>query len=145
MLARFCASFNITPQDTAGALRPRPKKDSAVSPKIIAGIERVAEAIRWLIKFGNKCRRITRPGLAPIISAARTYSSSLNERNLLRTARAKPGQSNSPSIMEMMKKTDTGPQFEGTAADRANQSGNSGRDRRISMARLTTQSTVPPK
>ena len=34
---------------------------------------------------------------------------------------------------------------QGTAADKASHSGNSGRDRRISITRLTTQSMVPPK
>ena len=97
------------------------------------------------MKFGNRCRRITRAGLAPIISAALTYSSSLSERNLLRTARANPGQSSTPSMIEMIKKTATGPQFEGTAAESASHNGSSGRERKISIARLMIQSVRPPK
>lgn len=45
----------------------------------------------------------------------------------------------------MMKKTDTGPQFDGTAADSASHSGSSGSERRISITRLITQSILPPK
>ena len=42
----FCASFNRTPQLVIGGLKPKPKNDKAVSPSIIAGIDKVAEAIR---------------------------------------------------------------------------------------------------
>ena len=45
----------------------------------------------------------------------------------------------------MMKKTATGPQFEGTAAERASQRGSSGKERRISITRFTIQSVLPPK
>ena len=99
----------MTPQLTAGARRPNPRKLSAVSPRIIAGIDRVALAIRCDMKFGNRCLRITRAGDAPIISAALTYSSSRRLRNFDRTARARPGQSRIPRMIEMIKNTDTGP------------------------------------
>jgi len=48
-------------------------------------------------------------------------------------------------MIEMMKNTATGPHVEGTAADRASQSGSSGRERRTSIARLMVQSMRPPK
>ena len=42
----FWASFSNTPQLVIGARKPIPKKLSAVSPRIMVGMERVAEAIR---------------------------------------------------------------------------------------------------
>ena len=51
------------------------------------------------------------------------------------TASARPGQSRSPRIRVMPKKTRIGLQLAGSAAERASQSGSSGRDRRISMTR----------
>ena len=68
----FCASERSTPQLVIGGRRPRPRKESAVSARIIEGIDSDAEAIRWLVKFGTRCRPMMRPGFAPIISAAAT-------------------------------------------------------------------------
>src|SRR5206468_4232792 len=48
----FCASLSMTPQDTIGGRSPRPRKDSAVSPRIIDGIVMVAEAMRCEMKPG---------------------------------------------------------------------------------------------
>ena len=48
-------------------------------------------------------------------------------------------------MIEMMKNTATGPQFDGTAAESASQSGSSGRERRIFDHRLMIQSVRPPK
>ena len=45
----------------------------------------------------------------------------------------------------MTKKTETGPQFAGMAADSASQMGSSGRLRMISIDRITILSTQPPK
>ena len=69
------------------------RKLRAVSPKIISGIARDAEAIKWLAKLGIRWRAIMRRGRAPISSAAVQKSSSLKARNLERTDRASPGQS----------------------------------------------------
>src|SRR6266508_3550212 len=84
--ARFCASLSSTPQLVTGGRRPRPRNDSAVSPRIIEGIESVAEAIRWLMKFGIRWRAMMRRLDAPISSAARTKSSSRNANSFERTA-----------------------------------------------------------
>ena len=85
----FCASFSKTPQLVIGGRSPRPRKDSAVSPRIMPGITRVAEAIRWLIKLGNRWRPMIRDGLAPISTAAVQKSSSRSDNSLERTARAR--------------------------------------------------------
>ena len=42
----FCASVRSTPQEVIGGRKPSPRKESAVSARIIEGIERVSEAIR---------------------------------------------------------------------------------------------------
>jgi hypothetical protein len=55
----FCASERSTPQLVMGGRRPSPRKESAVSPRIMFGIDRVAETIRWLVKAGRRCRRMT--------------------------------------------------------------------------------------
>ena len=62
----FWASFNSTPQLTIGARRPKPRKLSAVSPKIISGIDSVAEAMMWLAKLGMRWRPMMRGVLAPM-------------------------------------------------------------------------------
>jgi hypothetical protein len=64
------ASLSSTPHEVMGGLRPKPRKESAVSARIIDGMESVAEAIRWLMKPGSRWRPMMRPGLAPIIWAA---------------------------------------------------------------------------
>ncbi len=66
----FCASFSSTPQLVIGGRRPRPRKLSAVSPRIIAGIDSVADAIRWLMKPGIRWRPMIRLGRAPMSCAA---------------------------------------------------------------------------
>lgn len=53
-----------------GGLKPRPRKLNAVSPRIIAGIESVAVAIKWLMNPGTRWRKIIRFGLAPMSRAA---------------------------------------------------------------------------
>ena len=68
----FCASERSTPQLVIGGRSPRPRKESAVSARIMEGIDSEAEAIRWLVKFGTRCRPMMRDGFAPIISAAAT-------------------------------------------------------------------------
>ena len=40
------ASFSSTPHEVMGGRSPRPRNDSAVSARIIDGIDRVADAIR---------------------------------------------------------------------------------------------------
>ena len=50
---------------------------------------KVAEAIRWLIKLGSKCRPMMRAGVAPIKTAAVQKSSSRRARSFDRTARAR--------------------------------------------------------
>ena len=94
----FCASFSSTPQLVIGGRRPRPRNDSAVSPRIMPGIDRVAEAIRWLMKLGSRWRPMMRCGLAPISWAAVQKSSSRRASSLERTARARPVQSSRPRI-----------------------------------------------
>ncbi|MND01328.1 hypothetical protein D3C83_202770 [compost metagenome] len=66
------ASFSSTPHEVMGGRRPRPRKLSAVSARIIEGMVRDADAMRWLVKFGRRWRAMMREGFAPIISAAAT-------------------------------------------------------------------------
>jgi hypothetical protein len=54
----FWASDRSTPQLVMGGRRPRPRKDSAVSPRIMFGMDRVADTIRWLVNAGRRCRRM---------------------------------------------------------------------------------------
>ncbi len=42
----FCASLSSTPQLVIGGRNPSPRKDSAVSPRIMLGITNVADAIK---------------------------------------------------------------------------------------------------
>ncbi len=105
----------------------------------------MALAIRWLEKLGNKCRPMMRAGFATIISAALTYSSSRKDRNFDRTARARPGQSKIPNIIDIIKNTATGPQWDGTAADKARHQGCSGTERNSSLTRWSTPSIRRPR
>ena len=66
----FCASFSSTPQLVIGGRSPMPRNDSAVSPRIMLGIDSDAAAIRWLMKPGSRWRPMIRLGLAPISRAA---------------------------------------------------------------------------
>ena len=66
------ASLSSTPQLTIGGLRPRPRKLKAVSPRIMLGMDMVAEAIRCDMNPGTRCRPMMRLPLAPISCAART-------------------------------------------------------------------------
>ena len=60
-MVRSCrASCSITPQLITGSWSPSPRKLSAVSPRIMPGIDRVSDAIRWLITPGITCTNITR-------------------------------------------------------------------------------------
>ena len=66
----FWASFSSTPQLVIGGRRPRPRNYSAVSPRIMHGMESVAEAIRWLDEAGQQMAhddapRARRPSAAP--------------------------------------------------------------------------------
>jgi len=63
---------------------PRPRNESAVSPRIMPGIASVAESDQMLMKLGIKWRKMMRIGLAPhqfggnaeILLAQRTASAS---------------------------------------------------------------------
>jgi len=99
----FCASFSSTPRLVIGGRRPRLRKLSAVSPKIMPGMAKVAEAIRWLMKLGSRCRPIMRLGVAPISCAAVVKSSSRKASSFERTARASPVQSTSPKMIVIPK------------------------------------------
>src|SRR5690606_36024995 len=55
-----------------GGLRPRPRKLNAVSPRIMPGMDMVAEAIRCDMNPGTRCRAMIRLPFAPISCAART-------------------------------------------------------------------------
>src|SRR3546814_8329837 len=57
-----------------------------------------------------------RAGEAPISCAAVVKSSSRSDRNLARTARASPGHSSRPMMMQMPAKTPTGLQVTGRSA-----------------------------
>src|SRR5947207_223648 len=85
----FCASLSNTPQLVIGGRSPRPRNDSAVSPRIMPGMTSVADAIKWLIKLGNRWRPMIRAGLAPINTAAVQKSSSRSDSSFERTARAR--------------------------------------------------------
>ena len=124
-----------TPQEVIGGLRPRPKKESAVSPSIIAGIDSETEAMRWLAKLGSRCRPMMRCGRAPINCAAVQKSSSRKARSFERTARARPGQSSRPKMMVMPKNIKIGDQVTGKAADSAIHNGNCGNELTISIKR----------
>ena len=99
----FWASASSTPQEVMGGRSPRPRKESAVSPRIMAGIDSVAEAMRWLAKLGSRWRPIMRAGEAPMSWAAVQKSSSRSDSSLERTARANPGQSSNPRMMVIPK------------------------------------------
>ena len=71
----FCASCSSTPQLTTGGRRPRPRKLSAVSARIIAGIASVTEAMMWLVKRRHHVPRMMRISLVPSSRAAMTKSS----------------------------------------------------------------------
>ena len=68
----FWASLSSTPQLVTGGRKPMPRKLNDVSPRIIVGIVIVADAIRWLMKPGTRCRMMMRLGLAPMTCAAVT-------------------------------------------------------------------------
>src|SRR5690625_1159595 len=68
----LCASCSSAPRDTAGACRPRPKKDSAVSDKIIVGTARDTVAMMWEAKEGSMCREMIRLVGTPSNRAANT-------------------------------------------------------------------------
>src|SRR3546814_8623164 len=74
-----------------------------------------------------------RAGEAPISCAAVVKSSSRSDRNLARTARASPGHSSRPMMMQMPAKTPTGLQVTGSSAESVMNSGISGNERMISM------------
>ena len=99
----FCASLSSTPQLVIGGRTPSPRNDSAVSPRIMPGIIKVAEAIRWLVKLGSRCRPMMRAGRAPISTAAVQKSSSRSAKSFERTARARWVQSIIPRIRVMPK------------------------------------------
>ena len=56
----FWASCSSTPQLIAGERRPRPRKLSAVSLRIIPGIASVSAAMMWLRKEGTMWRKMMR-------------------------------------------------------------------------------------
>ena len=62
----FCASCSSTPQLTTGGRSPRPRKLSAVSARIIAGIASVTEAMMWLMNDGTMCATMMRSSLAAV-------------------------------------------------------------------------------
>ena len=99
----FCASFSSTPQLVIGGRRPRPRKRQRRLAQDHAGIDSVAEAIRWLMKLGSRWRTMMRLGRAPISSRGAAKSSSRSASSLERTARARPGQSSRPRMMVMPK------------------------------------------
>ena len=71
-----------------GGIRPRPRKDSAVSAMIMTGIASVTEAMMWLSIDGIMWRKMTRPLLPPSSRAAVTKSSVRSARKRPRTTRA---------------------------------------------------------
>ena len=56
----FCASCSNTPQLTTGGCRPRPRKLSEVSARIITGMARLTAAMMWLAKDGTMWRKMMR-------------------------------------------------------------------------------------
>ena len=56
----------------AGGRSPRPRKLSAVSLMIMAGMARVVAAMMWLMKTGTMWRKMMRNWLQPENSAAMT-------------------------------------------------------------------------
>ncbi|MNT48361.1 hypothetical protein D3C72_1851380 [compost metagenome] len=84
----FCASRSSTPQEIVGGWRPRPRNESEVSARIIAGTASVTEAMIWLEKLGSIWRKMMRPSGTPSSRAAATNSSVLSDRNRPRTTRA---------------------------------------------------------
>ena len=68
----FCASASSTPQLMAGACSPRPMKLNALSPRIMAGMDSVSDAMMWLRKPGSRCLKMIRLRLAPLRRAAAT-------------------------------------------------------------------------
>ena len=56
------AAFRTGDVHVIGGLSPSPRKLSAVSARIIDGIDSEAEAIRWLMKLGSRCRPMIRDG-----------------------------------------------------------------------------------
>ena len=72
MMFTLRASVNKMPQLEIGARNPMPRKLRAVSPKIMPGIVRVAEAIRCDMKPGIMWRPMIRALPAPISRAAST-------------------------------------------------------------------------
>src|SRR4026209_2299758 len=60
----FVACWSMTPRDTAGGRRPRPRNESEVSLMIIAGSASVVAAMMWLMKSGTMCTKMKRCALA---------------------------------------------------------------------------------
>ena len=140
----FCASLSSTPQLVIGGRSPRPRNDSAVSPRIIDGMARVAEAIRWLMKFGSRWRPMMRAGLrAHQLGGGAEIL--LAQREQLRAHRARePGQSSSAEDDGDAEIDESGSQVTGSAADSAIHSGSSGNERSTSMTRWIAMSIQPP-
>ena len=99
----FCASRSSTPHEMVGGCRPRPRKDSAVSARIIAGIASVTDAMMWLMKLGSMWRKMIRPSVQPSSRAAVTNSSVRSDRKRPRTTRASCAQPISDRISVIMK------------------------------------------
>ena len=59
------ASFSKTPQEVMGGRSPRPRKDSAVSARIMLGTARVRLTITWEEVEGSRCRHMIRHSPAP--------------------------------------------------------------------------------
>ena len=66
-----------------------PRKDSAVSARIMVGIASVTEAMMWLMNEGTMCRQMMRICEQPSSRAAMTKSSVLSDRKRPRTTRAR--------------------------------------------------------
>ena len=80
-----------------------PRKLSAVSARIMAGIASVTEAMMWLVKDGTMCRQMMRCCEQPSSRAASTKSSVLSDRNRPRTTRARSVQPISDRITVIQK------------------------------------------
>ena len=87
----------------AGARSPSPRKLSAVSPRIIAGMLSDAVAMMWLMNDGNRWMNRILPVPAFATLVAYTNCSSRSDRYLPRTCRAMSVQPVSDRMMEMKK------------------------------------------
>ena len=84
-------------------MSPSPRKESAVSAMIMAGMASVTDAMMWLNIDGIMCRKMTRAWLPPSRRAAVTKSSVRSARNRPRTTRASSVQPTSERITVMAK------------------------------------------